>query len=101
VVDDVGAARELSTVLTTGAVRVETSYRTKDGRKIPMLFSASVMYDAHGKSQGIVCVAQDISERKQAETRLRTYSDELAEINEELKNFAYIVSPDLRAPLNQ
>ena len=44
-------------------------------------------------------MAQDITERKQAEALLRSYSEELTEINDELKNFAYIVSHDMRAPL--
>ena len=78
---------------------VERTYRAKDGRTIPVLFSASVMRDSNGTVQGMVCAAQDMTERKRAEATLRTYSEELAEINEELKNFAYIVSHDLRAPL--
>ena len=41
----------------------------------------------------------DITERKNAEQRLKNYSEELQQINEEMKNFAYIVSHDLRAPL--
>ena len=77
----------------------ETTYRTKDGGSLAVLFSASVMYDKDANVQGIVCVAQDITERKRAEARLQSYSQELAEINEELRSFAYIVSHDLRAPL--
>ncbi len=77
----------------------EMAYQAKDGRLIPVLFSASVVRDGHGMVQGIVCAAHDMTERKQAEAQLQAYSDEVAEINEELKNFAYIVSHDLRAPL--
>jgi signal transduction histidine kinase len=41
----------------------------------------------------------DMTERKKAEEQLKKYSEELEQINEEMKNFAYIVSHDLRAPL--
>ena len=50
---------------------VENTYISKDGRKIPVLFSGSIMRDNHGKIQGIVCVAQDISKLKIAEEALR------------------------------
>ena len=43
----------------------------KDGREIPVLFSASAMLDKDGNVQGIVCVASDITERKQAEVALK------------------------------
>ncbi len=42
---------------------------------------------------------EQINERKKAEDKLKRYSEDLAEVNEEMKNFAYIVSHDLRAPL--
>jgi PAS domain S-box-containing protein len=78
---------------------VEKSYLTKSGRKVPVLFSASMMRDARNTVLGVVCVAQDITDRKRAEQQLQAYSEDLQEVNEELKNFAYIVSHDLRAPL--
>lgn len=53
---------------------IEKTYHAKDGRKIPMLFSSSVMLDDNGKFQGIVCVAQDITERKQAVEALKKLS---------------------------
>ena len=49
---------------------VEKSLLTKDGRKIPVLFSASLMHSANGMNQGIVCVATDITERKKAEAQI-------------------------------
>ena len=51
----------------------ETTYRTKDGRTIPMLFSAAVMRDEEGGIQGIACVAKDMTELKQAEEQLRLH----------------------------
>jgi PAS domain S-box-containing protein len=70
----------------------EYTYVTKDSRKIPVLVSSSVIYTGDATARGIVCVAVDITERKRAEAALE-------QINEEMKNFAYIVSHDLRAPL--
>jgi PAS domain S-box-containing protein len=70
----------------------EYTYVTKDNRKIPVLLSSSAIYASDATPQGIVCVAVDITERKRAEVALE-------QINEEMKNFAYIVSHDLRAPL--
>ena len=51
--------------------RKETTFYTKDGREIPVSVTGSVMENATGKLQGIVCLVQDISARKQAEEALR------------------------------
>ena len=50
---------------------VEKTYLTKDGREIPVLFSGSVMRNDKGTISGVVCVASDDTERKQAEETLR------------------------------
>lgn len=42
---------------------------------------------------------QEITKRKQAEEKLQHYATELEQSNKEIKQFAYIVSHDLRAPL--
>ena len=57
-----------------------------------------VAQDAESKSVRMVGIAEDITGRRQAEERLRRYSAELAETNEELQCFTRIVSHDLRAP---
>ncbi len=56
---------------------VEMKLLTKDCRKIPVLFSGSVMCDNAGKAQGIVCVAKDISDRKKLEEFLASEKEYL------------------------
>ena len=61
---------------------VEKSYRKKDGEKVPVLFSGSIMYDSTGKEQGVVCAAVDITERQRAARALRRHRDQLEQLVE-------------------
>ena len=55
-------------LMTKGCVTyVEKIYLRKDGLAIPISFSGSVMRDDGGEIEGIVCVAQDLTERKRLE----------------------------------
>jgi PAS domain S-box-containing protein len=69
---------------------IEKTYLTKDGHNIPVLFSGAAMHTDNDELQGIVCVARDIIERKQAEVALKKAKDELelrvAERTVELQN---------------
>ncbi|MCL0056965.1 PAS domain S-box protein [Dehalococcoidia bacterium] len=49
----------------------QLTYKTKDGRLIPMLFNASVLTDEGGSVTGVVAVAKDITELRPAATALR------------------------------
>ncbi len=50
-----------------GVKNVEKTYLAKNGRSIPVMFSASVLRNDKGKCTGVVFMASDISERKRAE----------------------------------
>jgi len=90
----------LADVLTYGALcNVEKVYLAKDARLIPVLFSGSVMRDEAGTVQGVVCVAQDITERQQAE-ELRRQKEAAEEANRAKSAFLANMSHELRTPLN-
>lgn len=50
---------------------VEKRYLTKDGRKIPILYSGSMLRDNKGEIIDRICLGKDITERKKAQDVLR------------------------------
>ena len=71
----------------------------KDGTRRFVEVSISLMSDSTGEPTGFRGIVRDITERKRAEEQLQRYAAELERSNEDIKQFAYIVSHDLRAPL--
>ena len=70
--------REFDELCRSGFGRnAETTLQAKDSTPIPVLLSGSVMRTPDGAIQGIVCVARDITERKQAERVLQEAHDRL------------------------
>ena len=53
----------------------------------------------YGGQECIVGFFADVTERKRAQEKLKRYADDLERANEEVKQFAFIVSHDLRGPL--
>jgi PAS domain S-box-containing protein len=82
------------------SLKIETDYRAKDGRLIPVSFSSSIMRDAAGEIQGYVCVAQDITERKRYEQELKVAKEAAEEANRTKSMFLANMSHELRTPLN-
>jgi len=61
----------------------ESALRTKDGRSIPVLISASALIDEDGRESGMVEFATDLRERKREEEALQKARDELEKRVEE------------------
>jgi two-component system sensor kinase FixL len=76
---------------------LETKIITKTGEIRDVAIKASLL-EVRGKKmlQGIF---RDITENKKAETLRNQLLEQLASANQELKDFAYVVSHDLKAPL--
>jgi len=73
--------------------------KKKDGELIDVSLSISPIEDSHGTIIGISTIARDITEGKDAEKKQVELLEQVENINRELKDFASIVSHDLKAPL--
>jgi PAS domain S-box-containing protein len=79
----------------------------KDGQCVQIDDSASPIRDANGAIVGAVLVFRDITEQRKIERNLKETRErlergaaELKRSNEDLSQFAYVASHDLRSPLN-
>ncbi len=69
---------DLNNLAQTGVLsNYEATYIRKDGKKIPVAFSSSLIRNENGETQGIVCVARDMTERYLAQKRLRESREQL------------------------
>ncbi|NBC17096.1 MAG: PAS domain-containing protein [Bacteroidetes bacterium] len=68
------------------------------GRRIMWLNAHQMAQPANG-SAFILLAIEDVTERRRAQRQLERYAADLKRTNEELDNFAYVASHDLRAPL--
>ncbi len=86
----------LERLIQTGvATNVETTFRAKDGRRIRVLFSGSVMRNAEGGFEALVCVAQDITLQKEA-----MRSAHLASLGEMAAGVAHEINNPINSIIN-
>ncbi len=76
----------------------EWTYVRKDGSTFPVQLIVTAIKNETGEITGFLGVATDITERKQAEEKMRRYSI-LESKSKEMEQFAYVASHDLREPL--
>ena len=71
----------------------------KNGELRYIQVNSTATYDEAGNMTGSRDIIRDITELKSIETKREQLFKELEDVNNELKQFAYIVSHDLKAPL--
>lgn len=80
----------------TGLEHYEARYLKKNGDTIPVSLSMGPIHKSNGTQQGMVCLASDISQRKEAEEQITKSLKEkeilLAEIHHRVKNNLAVIS---------
>ncbi len=78
---------------------LEFIHATPDGRLIYLSLSVSAIKDDEGLVNSGAAIFRDITQMKQAESELLRTSQQLAQSNKELEEFAWIAAHDLKEPV--
>lgn len=77
----------------------ELLHTHRDGHSLTVTSHWALHKDAEGRPDAILEINLDITQRKDAEEKLRITNEALARANEDLSQFAYASSHDLQEPL--
>jgi PAS domain S-box-containing protein len=72
---------------------------SRDGVEWPIDDSAAPIRDAHGRVIGVVLVFRDVTARRESEAQLHRLNHDLRRTNQDLQQFSYAASHDLKEPL--
>ncbi len=78
----------------------EWTYIRKDGTRIPVLLTVSIIWGDNGEAIGCLGVAHDISANKHAEQQLREAKQTAESASQTKSEFLAMMSHEIRTPLN-
>ena len=79
--------------------RMDKRYLDRDGSEVPIRLYVSLVRDSDGRPVHFISQIQNISGEVERERRLQELVAELKRSNQDLEEFAYTASHDLKAPL--
>jgi PAS domain S-box-containing protein len=93
--------QELRRATETGRYEEEGRRVRKDGSSFWASVIITSLRSPDGRLRGFAKITRDITERKETELALRSFTERLQRSNEELREFAMIASHDLQEPLRK
>jgi PAS domain S-box-containing protein len=89
------ASEAIATAMEEGHVNLETVILTKDGRRIPFMFTGSILMNRDGGTTGISGTGTDISKRRRAEALLQESEAKFRDMAEKSVVGIYLIQDEI------